>query len=252
MRRLAIFPTAALLALAAACSTFGSGDDPPARGTDQTDVDASGDATDVAEGGGAAFDASEDASSPPGDAGPLVIQVPPTWRSPNGAVIAVNEEGTRISDYGAYNHPVIVPAPAIDLASDDYTLIATVRATNVPAEFGIITRFADDTGGLVWSARYGTDDPAPAFIGTIGPALGWNIAPPTATVRYNQTAKTRWRMVLRASGITISGKLWDVSKAEPPGWMLNYAAMPTGARGVGFYVYGKPDIVLEDMTITVP
>lgn len=104
----------------------------------------------------------------------------------------------------------------------------------------------------MWSSRYGVDDPAPAFLGKIGPVLQWNITPPSASVKYNQTENTRWRMVVKASGSTISAKLWDVSKTEPQGWMLNYADQPLGARGVGFYVYGRPDVPLESMTITVP
>jgi hypothetical protein len=187
----------------------------------------------------------------------IVVDVTGSWTSPNGGTPMVVANGVKIvamDASAANNHPVIVPSPQPSIPSDDYTVRATVLTPNSGTpEFGIMTRIQPDGSGIVLGNVYGAAPPA--FIGRME-ATGtsrWNPSKDGAGPTYTYAAGARYKVVVRVVGSQVYGKFWMVPDSEPPGDQMAYLTSPwTTGKGVGFYTYYPQDVVLEEMTITVP
>lgn len=188
-----------------------------------------------------------------GDGGPqtITLVVPHTWTTPNGAIYGPVKGGTSILEAGTNGHAVIIPAPAIDIPADDYTLTATIIAPT-RFEFGILVRGQPDGKTALYGSVYG--NATPAFLGTFGPP-DWNPPRTSTGPDYTFTNGTRYTMKVRAVGNQVTAKLWPAAQAEPIQWHASMIVPWTTGRGIGFYAYmtattGLP--ILETMTVTVP
>jgi hypothetical protein len=202
-------------------------------------------------------DPGDDASEPPIDAdvpddgapSPITIVVPNNWKSLNGATFSTSDAGVMITGYTSAGHAAIVPAPSQpSIPAEDYTVVATVRAPS-NAEFGILARMQTDGSCALLGSKFGSETrPWVAYMS----ASDWNpfllnLGPP-----YTFTPNARYKMKLRVAGDQATGKIWNATQAEPAGWQtIGTVPWKTG-RGVGYYVYGAYDAVLESLQITVP
>jgi hypothetical protein len=197
--------------------------------------------------------------------GPITITVPQSWSSPNGAVFTTNASGTTITDYGRPptfigHHPLLVPSPAINIPTEDYTVEATIFAPT-SYEFGVMVRRQPDGNGIVYGSIYA--GVTPAFLGKLGPnccpvgpptpADPWNPTKEGTGPNYTLVAGTRYIMKVRAVGNQITAKLWVATGAEPLEWHASMISPWSTGRGIGFYEYftgtsGFP--VLEAMKVT--
>jgi hypothetical protein len=198
------------------------------------------------------------------DSGPVTIVVPQSWGTPNGAIFTTNASGTTITNYTppTGHHPVIIPSPAVNIPSEDYTVEATILAPT-SYEFGVMVRIQPDGNGIVYGSLYAAA--TPAFLGKLGPNC-CPVGPPTPADPWNPTkegtgpaytivAGTTYRMKVRAVGNQITAKLWVSGQAEPTLWHASMIAPWSTGKGIGFYTYftgtsGFP--VFKDMKVTVP
>jgi hypothetical protein len=204
-----------------------------------------------------------DAASPV-DASPDVFEVVTgrgaLWKTPNGASWTSDDAGTRITAFGATGHAVIFPNPQPALPTDDYTVEATVHSVSPVAgypEFGVLARvleppLLDDDAGVLSliSSSFGIGEKT--WVGTMGPPQ-WS----PSLISQSQTAHPlagdrRFHVVLHAHGNNITGRMWDVTGADPGLDEVFYVSPRTTGRGVGFYTYGVIDASLEDLRVTVP
>lgn len=219
------------------------------------------DERDSFEGGGGGKDAAQDVTPPDDDAGtdvgvdapddgpePVTIPIPQQWKTPNGAQFSTTDAGTTITGYTSAGHPVIVPVTQPSLPSENYTVVATVRApTN--GEFGVIARIQTDGSCALLGSKFGTD--TRSFVGNMSSA-DWSPNLLNLGPLYAFSANARYRLKLRVVGDQATGKLWDMAQAEPDGWQtIGTLPWKTGG-GVGYYVYNTYDAVLESMVVTVP
>lgn len=219
------------------------------------------DERDSLEGGAGGKDGATDGATPDDDAGadaevdapddgpePVTIPVPQRWKTPNGAQFTTTDAGTTITGYTSAGHPVIVPMTPPAVPSENYTVVATVRApTN--GEFGVITRVQADGSCALLGSKFGTD--TRSFVGSMS-STDWSPNLVNLGPLYTFSAGARYRLKLRVAGDQATGKMWDSAQSEPEGWQtIGTIPWKTG-RGVGYYVYNTYDAVLESMEITVP
>jgi hypothetical protein len=250
-RRRARWGAAILLASAAAeavaCNALNGGHD---RFLDPPDGSPSSNAK--RDGGDAAFDADDGERVEAGtdaDAGPIEIPVSKQFTTLNGATFLTNADGTTITAFDAgATHPVIVPVPQPEVPSEDYTLLATVKAPQ-NGEFGVLIRVQPAGNGVVFGSKFGGENRP--FIGTISPP-DWNPSNDARGVTYTFTANARYNFKLRAVANMISAKMWDATTPEPPQFQVLLASSLATGRGVGFYTYDINGAILESMTVTVP
>jgi hypothetical protein len=188
-------------------------------------------------------------ASPPEDAGPdvITVDVSKTFASPNGAMISTSAQGTRISGYTTFTHPVIFPAPQPSVPSQDYTLTATILVGEA-SEFGILTRGQANGSSVVFGSMYGAVQKP--FLGSMsntdwGPTL--NAQGPTYTFKPS----IRYRLSAKVQGTQVWGKMWESTQPAPDWQVVAIAPWATGT-GIGFYVYNTTTPVVESMIITVP
>jgi hypothetical protein len=158
--------------------------------------------------------------------------------------------GTEIVNFDT-SHPIIVLAPQTAIPSDDFTLYATVKAP-MDGEFGILTRIQPDGHGYIFGSEFGISHRA--FLGLVGPAA-WNPnddANATMSPSWTFVANHEYKFLLRASGNTLTGKMWDATGAEPSLPQVTLTAIYSTGRGIGFYTYGAIGALLENMYVTVP
>jgi hypothetical protein len=89
------------------------------------------------------------------------------------------------------------------------------------------------------------------FLGSMA-APEWSPNLLTLGQLYSFSPNTRYKLMLRVAAAEALGKMWNVLDPEPTSFqVLGIMPWKTG-RGVGFYVYGAYDAVLETMIVTVP
>lgn len=241
----------AILLAAGGCGSFG------AAVTEETPSDdaGSGDAqagADVQVPDGAASDASDaaeaaDDATAAVDASTILDGSP--WSSPNDASWTVMADGTRITGFASYNHPVIVWVASAKTSSEDYTVTATIMSppsTAATREFGLFARAAPGGAGVVLGSEYGGTPKT--FLAPMGPPL-WSPSSNTFGPVYPSKASTRYKMKLQVAGIAVSGKLWEATAVEPPSFQVMGSAAATG-KLAGFYTYTANGAVLESFAIT--
>ena len=184
------------------------------------------------------------------EAGPVIIKIDPNFTTPNGALFRKVDGGTQINGYTDAGHAVIVPAVQPAIPENDYTLVATVRAPS-NSEFGILARGENNQDFVLLGSKFGAENKA---------FIGWMSAPEWSPYLYDlgplytYQANARYGMKLRVVGSELKSKFWNMSSPEPTDFN------PIGARdggsitgkGVGFYIYGAFDAVLEAMHIEIP
>lgn len=184
------------------------------------------------------------------DAGPMIIKIDPNFTTPNGAVFRKVDGGTQINGFTDAGHAAIVPAVQPAIPENDYTLVATVRAPS-NTEFGILARGENNQDFVLLGSKFGAENKA--FIGWMS-APEWSPYLYDTGPLYTYQANARYGMKLRVVGNEIQSKFWNMASAEPPNFN------PIGARdggsttgkGVGFYIYGAFDAVLEEWHVEVP
>jgi hypothetical protein len=186
----------------------------------------------------------------------IVVDVTGAWTSPNGGTPLVVANGVKIAAMDASasnNHPVIVPNPQPAIPSENYTVRATILTPNTGTpEFGIMARIQPDNSGIVLGNVYGTVPPA--FVGRM-PSTGasaWNPSKEGSGPVYTYAAGARYKLVLRVVGPQVYAKLWMVPDQEPADQIAYLTSPWSTGKGVGFYTYFPQEVVLEEMTVTVP
>lgn len=209
-------------------------------------VSADGDPTDASE----RLDASADA-----DANAAVLLLDGSaWTSPNEATWTVHTDGTRISGFAGFNHPLIVLLASATTTSSNYLVTAVIKspASGVTLrEFGLFARAPSDGDGgvgtgVVLGSEYG--GAKKLFLAPMGPP-DWSPVSNTFGPLYTAKASTRYKMKLMVSGTAASGKLWEASAAEPGAFQVTGPA-PAAGKLAGFYTYGVNGAVLESFVIT--
>ena len=168
----------------------------------------------------------------------------------NDASASATGNGTQIVNFQA-THPIIVFMPQTAIPSDDFTLYATVK-TPMDGEFGILTRVQPDGHGYIFGSEFGASHRA--FLGLVAPP-DWNPnddSNATMSPSWTFVANHEYKFVLRASGNTLTGKMWDATGAEPALPQVTLTAIYSTGRGIGFYTYGAIGALLENMHVTVP
>jgi hypothetical protein len=192
----------------------------------------------------------EDAGADTGPGSLIVIEVSKLFTSLNGATFMTTSAGTTITAYDAgATHPVIVPTPQPTIPSEDFTVLATVKApTN--GEFGILTRVQASGAAVVFGSKFGNVNQP--FLGTFGPP-DWNPTDGPRALAYSYTANARYSFKVQASSNKITAKMWNAATPEPADSAAAVLAGPyTTGRGIGFYTYDINGAVLESMRVTVP
>lgn len=185
------------------------------------------------------------------DGGPLVIPIGDNFTTPNGALFRKVDGGVQIYSYTDAGHAAIVPAVQPTILVNDYTLVATVRAPS-NGEYGILARGENNQDFVLLGSKFGAENKA---------FIGWMNAPEWSPYLYDlgpvytYQANARYKMKLRVVQNNMRAKFWNAASPEPEDFNLTGTREDGGSttgKGVGFYIYGGFDIVLEEMHVEVP